>query len=143
MKAIIEEKIVKETVGYEAIDGKIFKDAEECRKYENTCKAVLMAEYKPLVKGWLSEYYLYETGGEEYGWDIVEIKSAQDLEAVNKVLKYYHNEAKIIPFDYIGKIILVTNGYDGIEGYWTTFDVLKYNMETSYLKVVNKALGLE
>ena len=54
MKPIEIEKVTKVT-HYEAIDGTTFTTEEECKKYEDTAKCVLLTKYKPLVKRTASE----------------------------------------------------------------------------------------
>ena len=50
MKEIKKEKTTTQTYfEYEAIDGTIFNDIEECRSYENTARCVLKAKVKRLI----------------------------------------------------------------------------------------------
>lgn len=42
----IERKIESSEIVFEAIDGSIFKDINECKKYENTVEAVLLSKIK-------------------------------------------------------------------------------------------------
>ena len=72
MKEIKQELIHTTYVTkYEANDGTIFTTAEECQKYENSARAVLLARFKDLQIKLISEYNLFSTGSEEYFYSIV------------------------------------------------------------------------
>ena len=71
MKPIEIEKVTKVT-HYEAIDGTTFTTEEECVKYEDTAKCVLLTKYKPLVKRTASECDIFNTGSDEYMIDILQ-----------------------------------------------------------------------
>lgn len=121
---------------YIAKDGTVFKDAEECKKYEETCRCVLRAEYKRLVKGNINEYDLfYENGCEDYDYDIVEIKTEEDREIVNRVLVDGYNHAKLI--EKPGMYLIYNNEYDGgTTGYWTTIDTILKGIKDAYERAI-------
>lgn len=121
---------------YIANDGTVFKDAEECKKYEETCRCVLRTEYKRLVKGNVNEYDLfYENGCEDYKYDIVEIKNEADREIINRVLVDAYKNAKLIESP--GMYLIYINEYDdGITGYWTTIDTILTEIKRVYDKAI-------
>lgn len=129
MKPVKTTRTIEETKGWMATDGTFFEDIEECKKYEKTCKGVIMGAYKQLVKGYVTEYGLFETGSEEYGYDIIEIKSAQDLETINKAFEFY-GANKILGNEYIGKTIMTNKEWNGeLYGYVVTLDEFISNVE--------------
>ena len=81
MKEIVIEKIVKETQ-YEAIDGTIFINRDECIKYDNTARAVILSKYNKLVLKRMSEYALFGSGSEDYEIEIISVNSSEDIKTV-------------------------------------------------------------
>ena len=134
---------IKETIEvvvrteYIAKDGTVFRDAEECKKYEETCRCVLRTDYKRLVKGTVNEYDLfYENGCEDYEYDIVEIKNETDREVINRVLVDAYKNAK--PIESPGMYLIYINEYDGgITGYWTTIDKILNEIKKAYDNALN------
>ena len=123
-----------------AEDGKVFTDREECQKYDNTCQCVIMAAYKSLVKGTISEYGLYdECGCEDFYYDLVEIKNENDRETVNKALKFAYKNARLVTEEEIGKTIMVAKEYDdSLTGYHTTIDNILNRIKGNYEKELSK-----
>ena len=123
---------------YIAEDGKVFTDREECQKYDNTCQCVIMTAYKPLVKGTISEYELYnDCGCEEFYYDIVDIKDENDREIVNKALKFAYSNARIVEQSEIGTTILVAKEYDeSLTGYHTSLNDIFERIKSSYEKAL-------
>ena len=123
-----------------AEDGQVFRSEEECKKYEKTCKCVIMSAYKPLVKGTISEYGLYEECGcEDFYYDLVEIKNENDREIVNKALKFAYENARLVIEEEIGKTIMVAKEYDGsLTGYHTTIDNIINTIKGNYEKELSK-----
>lgn len=137
---IKETKEVVVRTEYIANDGTKFTDKEECVKYENTCKCVIMSAYKELVVSTVCEYGLYdECGSEEFYYDMVEIKDASDLETVNKALKFNYTNAKLLDSSNIGKIVLVGKDYDmSLTGYSTTIDKIVDAVKKNYQNALDK-----
>lgn len=52
-------------VGYKAADGTVFKLQEECRKYEESAKGVLMAKYAKYIVKKTDECELFRCGNED------------------------------------------------------------------------------
>ena len=89
MKPIEIEKVTKVT-RYEAIDGTTFTTEEECVKYEDTAKCVLLTKYKPLVKRTVSECDIFNTGSDEYMIDILQyLSSESDIDILIQLHKLY------------------------------------------------------
>ena len=89
MKPIEIEKVTKVT-HYEAIDGTTFTTKEECVKYEDTAKCVLLAKYKPLVKRTASECDIFNTGSDEYMIDILQyLSSESDIDILIQLHRLY------------------------------------------------------
>lgn len=89
MKPIEIEKVTKVT-HYEAIDGTTFTTEEECVKYEDTAKCVLLTKYKPLVKRTVSEGDIFNTGSNEYMIDILQyLSSESDIDILIQLHRLY------------------------------------------------------
>lgn len=73
MKEETREKKTTETI-YIAIDGTEFKDKSECKKYEESAQCALLAKYNPYVTTHLTEYQLFDTGSEDYEYDIFKLQ---------------------------------------------------------------------
>lgn len=89
MKQIEIEKIIKETK-YEAIDGTLFSNKDECVKYENSAKAVLLAKYKPLVVKSDTEYNIFHCGSEDCYVDLVKFNNTEDIKNVMHLFALYN-----------------------------------------------------
>ena len=115
MKEIKRTRTIEETVGYEANDGTMFKTEEECKKYEETARAVIRSNFKRLIVG--EEFYecrIWENfgyGSEEYKLAVIEVKNEEDFKTVQMLCeseKCGQVEAK----DCIGKRVLINLGYE-------------------------------
>ena len=93
----IEEKKVTIVTKYEAADGTVFINKEECIKYEDTAKCVLFSRYNKLQKVSGTEYSFFNIGSEDYGMDAVKISSTEDVDLILQLLKMFnpHSEAYI------------------------------------------------
>lgn len=78
----IEVKREEVDILYEAVDGTVFKDEEECIKYEQTAKGVLISKYLPLVVGVTTEYKLFNCGEEDCTTEFVKIEKSEDIDTV-------------------------------------------------------------
>lgn len=101
MKEIKEEVIHKSYITkYEALDGTVFDDSEECKKYEASAKATLLAKYRELEVKMISEYNLFGVGSEEYYLSIVKLKDESDVDLMTQLYclfnpRYENDEARI------------------------------------------------
>lgn len=144
MKPIEIEKVTKVT-HYEAIDGTTFTTEEECQKYEDTAKCVLLTKYKPLVKRTASEYDIFNTGSDEYMIDILQyLSSESDIDILIQLHRLYCSN-KNLNDDFYNKmrsklekclknrdIVLIGRGteYDGCDNFYilTTLQVITDNI---------------
>ena len=91
----VQKEIKKHITIYEAIDGTEFKSKEECIKYEESAKCVLMAKYNKLVLRSGSEFDIFNIGSEEETIDIIKINSLSDIDIILKLIAlHYPNAAK-------------------------------------------------
>ena len=132
MKPIEIEKVTKVT-HYEAIDGTTFTTEEECVKYEDTAKCVLLTKYKPLVKRTASECDIFNTGSDEYMIDILQyLSSESDIDILIQLHRLYCSGRKLND-DFYNKmrsklekclknrdIVLIGRGteYDGYDNFY-------------------------
>ena len=95
MKEIQKETKQYVTV-YEAVDGTEFTSKEECKKYEESAKCVLMTKYNKLVVKTCTEYDLFNCiGSEDETVDIIKITSLSDIDTILKLIAlYYPSSAK-------------------------------------------------
>lgn len=95
MKEITKEKKSTYTV-YQATDGTEFNSKEECQKYEDTAKCVLLTKYKPLVKRTDSEYNIFNTGSDEYIIDILRpLSTESDIDIIIQLCRLHNGNGKI------------------------------------------------
>ena len=95
MKEIVKEVKNTYTV-YQAIDGTEFNSIEECKKYEDTAKCLLLTKYKPLVKKTVSEYDVFNTGSDEYMVDILQcLRDEADIDILIQLHRLYNSSRKI------------------------------------------------
>lgn len=81
MKQVVKEEIVKKTY-YEAVDGTLFTDSNECQKYNNSAKAVLFTRYKPMIIKSMSEYDLFKIGSDDYIIDIIRVNEKEQIDTI-------------------------------------------------------------
>lgn len=81
MKEISVEKTLTERK-YEAIDGTLFDNKDECQRYENSARCVLLSKYNKLIIKSATEYDLFEMGSEESVIDLIKIKHKSDIPTI-------------------------------------------------------------
>lgn len=124
----IKEEIKSYNIKYEAIDGTIFYNREECETYEKSAKAVIRAKFKKLVLAERDEYSLFNAGSDENTVYVVKMPKAQDVDTVKQLYiadhewatkneeyqKYIDEAFGIIDKAYEEKdILFVGESYDG------------------------------
>lgn len=114
MKALT--KTTESIYAWEAFDGKIFNDRDECAKYENSAKAVAKRAANELIVRETPLYKFFEWVGSEDTVRVYRIKDATDLQIVNTYLMLLDRGAKSIPVEAIGKDYAVVI-WDCDEGY--------------------------
>lgn len=92
MKQVEIEKVTKVT-HYEAIDGTTFTTKEECVKYEESAKCVLLSRYKDMVVKQTNEEAFYKAGPDEFELDIVKLKDSSSINIIMQ-LYYYYNKGE-------------------------------------------------
>ena len=98
MKEITIDKTVKET-WYEASDGTRFRAKEECKRYEESAKCVLLTKYKHLVIITITEYDLHQAGSEEYSLDVVKITKEEDIDTIMQLSALYNSHQNYRQYD--------------------------------------------
>ena len=144
MKKITETKTIEiKEEKYQAYDGTVFKEEEECIKYEETARAVIEMAFRKLIVGKESfmEYQIWENfgyGSEEYEMAVIDIKDESDLEIANKYYAY-HKANNLIGKEYIGKRVLVSLGYvyDDVK-YTEPYPRTKEDLIKQFEKDINK-----
>lgn len=89
METVKIEKTIEE-IKYKAIDGTLFLNKEECKKYEDTCRCVLNTKYKKYIKDSKSEYDIFHHGSEDYIYDIVEISDDKIKDIILQLYALYN-----------------------------------------------------
>ena len=90
MKELIRE--TKSTyIIYQASDGTEFNSKEECKKYEDTAKCLLLTRYRPLVKKTVAEINIFNTGSDEYMVDILQcLRDEADIDVLIQLHRLYN-----------------------------------------------------
>lgn len=92
MKEIKQEvQRVEYITKYEATDGTLFDDANECRKYENSARAVLLTRYKTLVSNKFYEEGLFGVGSCDYEIEVVKVINPEDIDLILQLLILYNS----------------------------------------------------
>lgn len=128
MKEIIEEVTRTEKIRkYEAVDGTIFDNAEECKKYDTSAKAVLMSKYKNLVVETSNEYSVFfGVGCDDNETDIVRVKTKEDADLLKQIYFFVNPYSKkekldgytMLSFETIDRalkendVLFIGRGYD-------------------------------
>lgn len=81
MKSVSKE-VTNTIYGWEAIDGTFFDNKEECQKYENSAKTVVLAKYNKLVIKSGSEDELFYIGCGDNIVDIVKLYEPNDVDVI-------------------------------------------------------------
>lgn len=122
MRELKETKTIEVTIGYEAIDGTVFTDKEECERYEKiTADVIIKDRFKKMIVNYIEECeitkintedeYIGAGCGEDNYVALVKINDEKDLDT----LKLYKELVRprtnqTITEDYIGKEVLVYIG---------------------------------
>lgn len=144
MKKIQREVVTKSYVDvFIANDGTEFKNQDECEKYDDSAKGVLLAKYAPMVVSKTNEYALFGVGCEDNPVEIVRLKTQEDADIVLQLLilesPYLNDEdykvrrEKVLHHlnSAIGDFLLIGRGYD--EDCFFT-----YGSRKSYIEDFNK-----
>lgn len=108
IEVVIEnvEKITK----YKAIDGTIFENSEECKKYEKSAFCVINAKYQKLIVKKDSEFNILNTGSDDVNLEILKANSIEDVNTIYQMLCYY-KDCSIKWYEKIENTIEQNNNY--------------------------------
>ena len=72
---------------YVATDGTEFYNREQCKKYEESAKGMLLTKYRDmyLLKS-ITEYDLFNCGSKEYTIDIVKVETSEAVDLILRLL---------------------------------------------------------
>lgn len=90
MEEIKKEKIVFD-YEYKAYDGTIFKNKEECEKYEETAKCVIRKKFNDLIEHRSNECALFSCGSEEYIVDFIKPTTQNAADTIMQILEISGN----------------------------------------------------
>lgn len=120
-------KEVIETKTYElyiASDGTEFTNKEECKRYEDTAKCVLLSKYKNWVIKSTNEWEIFDAGCEESYIDIIRV-SEDKIDTILQLTKLlgYTNEERLQKDrarleSFIGELVLIGRGDSYEENFW-------------------------
>lgn len=120
-------KEVIETKTYElyiASDGTEFTNKEECKRYEDTAKCVLLSKYKNWVIKSTNELEIFDAGCEESYIDIIRV-SEDKIDTILQLTKLlgYTNEERLQKDrtrleSSIGELVLIGRGDTYEENFW-------------------------
>lgn len=120
MKEVYIEE-VKKVFKYEAIDGTLFSNKEECIKYENSAKVAVKALYKKLIIKSIAETELFSVGSDDNTLELVKVKTQEDIKILLQMC-YIYNITHESSLDRITKlatkametndILIIGRGYD-------------------------------
>ena len=109
--------VEKKNIQYQALDGTLFFDEEECKKYDNSAKCVIRARLLELATKHTNAYGLFPGGSEDYEAFVVTPTSDHDIDTVRQFmsmvsLKYNPDYEPTITKDDKGKTLVIIVGYD-------------------------------
>lgn len=144
----VQKEIKQHITVYEAVDGAEFKSKEECKKYEESAKCVLIAKYNKLVVKTGSESDIFEgIGSEDETINIVKINNASDIDIILKLIALHYpsvaknpewlqkRESRLIDAYNSNSLVIIGRGYEGDCFYLsTTFN----EIEKTITKISNE-----
>lgn len=136
----IQKEISQHVTVYEAIDGTEFTSKEQCKKYEESAKCVLMAKYNKLILKSDTMWNFFNVGSDEETVDIVKLNGLPDIDVILKLIALNspvqaasHPEWLQEKEDILARAIkedspvVIGRGYEGdcFYIYFTIFDLIK------------------
>ena len=76
---------------WEAADGTQFNSREDCGKYENSAKCVVLTKYKDFVIKESDEYHLFGVGSEDCQVDIVRVPDEKAIDVIFQVFCFFRD----------------------------------------------------
>ena len=148
----IQKEIVRteyQTV-YVALDGTEFISEEECKKYDNSAKCVLMAKYNKLVVKESDESEIIGIGCEDDVVQIAKIESQNDADLILQIVvacnDYYHNEEHKKDLESVRHRIQRALYSDGLLVIGRNYDMNEFwvmDSRKGYIDKVNKFFTIE
>lgn len=127
MKKIEKEVVTKVVEGYEAMDGTMFADQEECKKYEQSAKGVLRGRLKKITIKTELECNIFNSGGENEVW-VTKPQSEADIDTIRQLYYLGGGREEYLPKnldEQVGKIVFVTfAAYDENDVWLDTMEAL-------------------
>lgn len=135
------ETITREIIdGYEASDGTLFGNEEECRKYEQTAKGVCFEAVKKYMLGSCTEMDFTEYGSDECYIEFFEVPDMDAAKAIAQYVLIRTDDKKLVQkvIDRIGKRLMLSWNYD--KDFCWVFDVDGYKemLEKNYQRTIKK-----
>lgn len=89
MKEVKTERSVYD-IHYEAIDGTIFYNKEECEKYDRTAEAVLRQRFNGMIVKEGTEYSLFGMGNDDATVYAIRMEEESDAFTMKQLWEHYH-----------------------------------------------------
>ena len=101
----IEKEIKSYKTVYVANDGTEFSNPDECKKYDESAKGVIMAKYKKLVAHTTNEWELFRCGRDDHRLDIVKPTCDRDKDIICQMALFVNHEIQDSWEEYLDKAI--------------------------------------
>lgn len=138
-REIVKKEYVTE---YIAFDGEIFLDAEECKKYEASARAVVkqMAMEHRIFES--SRFSIFEMGCEDEDVEVFYIRDEQAFQTVGRYILFECGTGATLPKadDFIGKEMILIWGYDHDFCEWWTLEEYLDCVRKNYERLKARAL---
>lgn len=112
---------------WKAVDGTQFNSREDCEKYENSAKCVILANYKDFVIKVSSEYDLFGVGNEDCEVDVVRVPDEKAVDVIFQTFCFFRDWAsdenkeevrkKIVHAYEYNDFLLIQRGYESDDFY--------------------------
>ena len=90
MKEIQKQRTVTSNYTvYQASDGTEFDCKRDCEVYENSALGVILSRVQCIKVSQISEYDLFDTGSEEYIFEVYNVETEGDIMALGQLLSIY------------------------------------------------------
>lgn len=76
---------------WEAKDGTQFNSREDCEKYENSAKCVILTKYKDFVIKESDEYHLFGIGNEDCQVDVVRVPNEKAIDVIFQAFCFFRD----------------------------------------------------
>lgn len=76
---------------WEATDGTQFNSREDCEKYENSAKCVILTKYKDFVIKESDEYHLFGVGNEDCQVDVVRVPNEKAIDVIFQAFCFFRD----------------------------------------------------